>query len=482
MAISSSVVSAFIRPNRHEPMLNSLMLPILSTTRLYTTNLGRKKNQMNWYKLVPELTAIVDMVAESVAGKYHFEVIDGSGRNKLKAARAFSKHVNLPSLLFSQAVDNLVCGEAFGWLSLASDKDISKLSKNLVDLNSGELNSEKMKSDAYNKLFFEIKANIVPGKYKYVASSTMNVLNDGYDTIAYSQIVRGVVTDFKPENIIHFKNMDIDGKPEGFTPFSACLTPAKLLYMMWTNQQALQENGGHADKIYTLKNTSVNSPAYKAMKDQIESQRIIENRHGNLLFTGEVDVIDLMDKDAMLFKEVGLYVTGALAMQWNVPRTFLPHIVSGTNTQNDTGGASERMYWKRIEKMQDRFADVYNTELFNKFFGVDLVFDKEYKQDEAAENTAKQLGLTNIEFMQRILGNYQFKLNPETLFNLMGLEEGDLEKMSAEEVLQASGLARQGMLPQNNDKPKGTDDQIISSRKMNEQVSLSKQAGKSVGV
>ena len=104
---------------------------------------------------------------------------------------------------------------------------------------------------------------------------------------------------------------------------------------------AIHKNGGAPDKIFNLKNLSVSSPAYKRIEDQIAKYRLAENKHGNMLFTGDLAVVDLQQMDEMQFKDLGLYITGLIAMQWGIPRSSIPFIIGGTNTKDDTGGNAE---------------------------------------------------------------------------------------------------------------------------------------------
>jgi len=478
MVIGKILVQPF-RQRVGEPRLNSLFVPILGAAHNFTSNLGLKKNLMKWYKTVPELTGLIDMVAESVAGKYHFEPIKpgDQSKNKIMQANEFAKKVRFGSMLQEQQIDELVTGESFVWLGWLDDSRLKDFAKNFSQIPGMEVKSRDKLSDT---LFLQMKENnIRPNFMKVMASTTMNIIHDGYTVQDYTQHVFNAYTTgnttFDPKEVIHFKHMNVDGKIEGFTPLSGNVVPARLLAMMWLNQEALQQNGGHPDKIFSLKDVQPGSPSFKQIEQQLKSYKIQENKHGNMLWTGQVDVVDLQNTDAMLFKDVGLYVAGVLAMHWNVPKSFLPYIVDGTNTKSDTGGASERMFWKRVEKIQDRVSSEYNKELWNKYFGVNLVFDKSYKQDEAAENTATQLRLGNIEMMNNLLANVDKQLTVDKMLLMLDLNEKDIKKKKLDPM--ATGMLRQGMFPQKNDKPVGEDDNVNNAQKRNEQVSSAKQSG-----
>ena len=196
---------------------------------------------------------------------------------------------------------------------------------------------------------------------------------------------------------------------------------------------SIHKNGGSPDKIFILKNTDVNSPSYKRIKEQLEKYKLVENKHGNMLFTGEVGIEELNQLDKMQFMDMGLLVTGLLAMHWQVPKSSIPYIVGGTNTKDDTGGNSEKGYWDNIECMQRIDAEIDNSQLWIPHFGVKLVYDKTYVQKDVQEETAKQLKINNAITMEQLLKTSKVRLSQDKKIKLLGLTSADVEEIPLEE-------------------------------------------------
>jgi len=456
-----------------------------------STQTQKKKYLMRWYKSIPELTALANKVARDIVSKYHFENVDpsSSGRNRILRANEFALQVNLKRLMLAQVIDMLITGEAFGWIGRLQEKQVKEALANIVRRHNIET---KEKNRLMNDILYEIKidSSLVrkynfdedlrkPRKYLYVPSSTMEVLHDRYDVIGYRQIV-GVEQpiDFTTDEIIHFTLQYVDGRVNGFTPVESIIVQLELLRQMWQNLLSIHKNGGSPDNIITLKDVRPGSEAYKRIEEQLMKYKLVENRHGNLLFTGNVDVKELNSIDKMQFMDSGLYITGLLAMQWQVPRSSIPYIVGGTNTKDDTGGNSERGYWDNIEFAQEIFADTMNSQLFIPYFGVKIVFDKKFVLRDIQEQTMIQLRLNNIKLENDLLGIADKQLSEETLLRDLNRTTEDVKDRKKEEPVKTT-LDKQ----LSKDEVENSDDKNnIAKRKRDEQVATMNSAGVPDGV
>jgi hypothetical protein len=72
-------------------------------------------------------------------------------------------------------------------------------------------------------------------------------------------------------------------------------------------------------------------------------------------------------------------------------------------SDTDSQGNSDRDYWDMIMKYQSRLADFLDTQLFEPFFGVNIVFEKSYKHDSVVENTAMRSRIDNINLINNML-------------------------------------------------------------------------------
>jgi len=484
-------MSATQRPDaktqRHLPMLNEITTS-LSGYYQNASQVGKKKTLMRWYKSIPELTALVNKVARDGSANYHFETIDGKdGRNRIIKANRFAQQIRYRGTKFAQWVDKLVTGEAFGWIGKLSEAQLKEKFANAI--NSRGLVENK--TYVVERFMRELKAvdelGVAKGidediktvrKYRYMASSTMEVVYDAYDVQHYTQWVKGLREDFKPEEVIRSTFMDVDGKVNGFSPVEAIIVQLELLRFMWQNMVSIHRNGGSPDKLFVLEDMKdVNSPAYHRIEQQLEKYKLVENKHGNMLFTGKVNVQELNQLDKMQFMDMGLYVTGLIAMQWSIPRSSIPYIVGGTNTKDDTGGNSEKGYWDNVEYCQMLDAEVDNTQLWIPYFGVKLVYDKVYVQKDVQIQTSEQLMLNNLVLKNQLLGTLDKQLNKDALLKELGYSTKDLEEMKEDPVLKMT-LDKQLSDDEVND---SEDKKNIKDKKKIEQEGSNRSAGKPTG-
>lgn len=441
--------SPMMSMTKHLPMINS----ITGSYNNYLSEFGQLRTKaalIKWYKTIPELTAFVNKVAGDSVSRYHFEPVDpkNTNRNKLMAANRFSQEVVLSQAIDEQFVDALVTGEAFAWLGKITD---SQLKDSIAKVIAKRGLETKEKNLLQEMLYTEMKAVdgfsntqgldedvLKPRKYRAVPSSTTEIVFDQFDIKGYNHVVGLNTIAFTPKEIVHFTLMKRDGKPNGFSPVESILVQLELLRQMWINMLALHKNGGVPDYLFTLKNVSPGSPAYKRVEEQLMKYRLVENKHGNMLFTGDVSVEMLQQLDKMQFMESGLYITGLVAMQWGIPRSSIPFIVGQANTKDDTGGNSERGYWEVVQRLQTRFADTMNTQLWIPYFGVRIVFDNPYMNLDVQRETATMSKLQNVLSMDTILMKSGKQLSLDKRLSLIGLTEEDLEEA---QVLEMEGTA-----------------------------------------
>lgn len=431
----------------HLPMINSIANNLANYLSAFG-QITKKQQLVRWFKSIPELTALASKVAKDIVYKYHFENVkpEDSGRNKILQANKFAQQVQLTKLLLSQAVDMLVTGEAFGWLGKVKDEQIKQKIAEIVSHHTF-LETKEDQKEVCDNLFTELKQVegfadldkvdedlLRPRKYRHIASSTIQINHDQFEIVNYKHVVGASEVYFKPEEIIHFTFIDFDGKVNGFTPVESVIVQLELLRQMWQNMLSVHKNGGSPDKLFVLENTQVNSPAYKRIEAQLGKYKLVENKHGNMLFTGKVSVEDLQQLDQMQFKDMGLYITGLVAMQWQIPRSSIPYIVGGTNTQEDTGGNSEKGYWRNVEYAQSVFVETMNTQLWIPYFGVRIVFDNTFVQQDVQIQTGQQLKLGNIVTTDNLLKGSGKQLSLTKKLKLLGLTINDIEDVKIMDI------------------------------------------------
>lgn len=491
-------------PRTGVPMLNVLSNSLGDYFSAYGSS-KRKQKLMAWFKSIPELTALTSKVAKDIISNYHFENIQPSqsGRNKLLKANRFAMEQHLTSLMLSQVIDIIVSGEGYGWKGKLDETQIKEAIDKALKF---DLHLEKKeKSKLAKELELELKHlpletvedtskfndedNYLLKKYRYIASSTMENIYDEYTIKGYKQWVGVRDEFFNTDEIIRFTFMEVDGKPFGFTPVEAILVQLELLRMMWQNQVAIHKNGGSPDKIVVAKDISPQSPAYKNILEQLQKYKMVENKHGNMLFTGNIDVLDLQQLDKMQFMDQGLYITGLIAMQWQIPRSSIPYILGSANTKDDTGGNSEKGYWDNIKLCQRLYAETMNAYLWMPYFGVKIVFDSVYLQQDIQKGQATMQNFNNVLSLSKILQSSGKQLKTETILKMTNLNDEDIEEFKMDPIMQQNmdmqkeSQAAKGMenQPSSESLKKGLGAENHSNAKRAEQSAVQNSRGKVTG-
>ena len=311
-----------------------------------------------------------------------------------------------------------------------------------------------------------------------MASTTVEVIHDEYDIDGYLQYTSLTNPEkFSTKELVRYTLMERDGKISGFTPVESVILQLELIRQMWQNMLSLHKNGGHPDKIISIENIRQNSPDFKRIEEQLLKYKQVETKHGHLLFTGKLQVEDLTQLDTMQFKDMGLYITGLVAMQWGIPRSSIPYIIGGTNTKDDTGGNSERGYWQVISNFQKTFADTMNTQLWIPYFGVKIVFDNPYFQLDIQRQNATQMKLNNVQLMDSILNREGLQIAKQKRLRLLDLSEEEVEEAKVPADVQNT-LDQQP----SKDEVEGTDGKRnAAKRKKDEQTASNNSAGKPTG-
>lgn len=463
-------------PQDPAPSFNSIISPLNGLTRTKQIGINIKKRYMKEYlDNVPQLTAIINMVAGDICEQTFFEPLDltKSGRNKVLKAKKFEEDVSMRKQDFSTSVDMLSTGEGYGWMGeLLRNKALPFIKKSLSEKGlpvNDKTISLSMESNFPDEDFSR------PTRYRQVASTTMENLYTDTRITGYIQRVSMKEKYYTPEEIIRYIFYDIDGRVEGFTPVRAMLTQLQLDWFMWQNMKSLAKNGGQADRIYSVEDIDINSPAFKRIEKELQKYHKVKNRHGSLLLNGKISLQDLQQLDTMQFKEMGLFIATVLASQWQVPKSRMPMLMGGTNTKDDTGGNSERAYYRNIEFLQDLYINTQNKQLWIPHFGVRRRFKKAYKHDELIEEQTKQTKLNNLTFLSNELAKTGKQLTSDYILRYVNgmdqtVHDSDIEDKPIEVVMPLDNSQFRQNQPSNDNLTNTQDKKNVNQRKRNEKL------------
>ena len=240
---------------------------------------------------------------------------------------------------------------------------------------------------------------------KTVASTTMSPKYDDKDILYYDQVVpNGKKTNrWGPDRIIHFKLMDLDGKPDGFTPMIAARPMIETLGLIIDYGGNFFDGGGSPERVISFPEEHANSENYKRAVLQYK-EFMKSKKRGTLFFAGKIqnEILNDWNKD-MEFRQLFVMYVGSIAFAFNMPLHRLQSILGGDMSAGaGVSDLSDSGYWKTIYAAQDYWETLLNVNFWNPYFDVDMIFERTYLQDTFRETQALNMSLTNIETMERL--------------------------------------------------------------------------------
>jgi hypothetical protein len=448
-------------------MLNVLMADTFSGFNAFGPK-NSFKTYMTWARRSPQIMGFLNIIAtDMLSDTITFDPLDNrSGRNRVKKAEEYWK-VNR-GLEVSEATiyDLLLLGAGFNWVGKLDEEKIKELCKEVVDLKFKNKFSNEFKEYKTQALYETLKNGELSSfakKLRHIPASTVDIKNNEYQITDYIQSVGVRTKTFKPNEIIMFSLMPLDGKPFPFSPMESLLAEVYLLWLISQNYVSLFENGGNPDKIFILPKEMAGSKNHRYLIDVLRKYKKIQNKHGNLVFTGELNIQDMMKFESQMeHRELGLYVVGVMAMFYGVPVSRIPFLIGRAANMGDSGGLADSGYWRKISVWQSKLEEGYNTCIFNPYFGVSLKFGRAYKQDEVRE-TQNEMQKTQVAEQRLRLGLWDeydagkyLGIDPEIIDNAMN------KKKKRDEEFR-TGMERQNL--ENDDNVQNEPDKKLKNKK-----------------
>lgn len=402
-----------------------------------TTNKWDKKQMMDYAKRNPVVIGIVKAIATDIVTRVRFKALDQTSRGrpaknssdtKEEKAYQFSKEQLFKQKLLAAVYDWLISGEGYLWHGGVKKDKVKDI---LI-----RLNATREDIDTANGVVI----------IKHVASSTMTPKYDEFNIIGYEQQVNSkLITRWTPDNIIHAKFMDLDGRPEGFTPLMAARPMVETLGLIIDYAGNWFDRGGLPEVIFKFPKETANSENFKRAKSEVKT-RFETNKRGHMFFAGEVEVDKINDwnKD-MEFRQLFIMYVGSIAFTFNMPLHRIQSILGGEMSSGaGSSDLSDSGYWRSIYEAQDYWELLLNTGFWNEEFGVDMEFERTYLQDQFRETQATNMGLSNVEMLEK-LGMIKPEFKKEVYSTLV--PSIDSSMINEDMNYNQTGMANQGLLP-----------------------------------
>lgn len=375
------------------------------------TQVSRKRRIMSLATRHVEVMNVVDGHADDLTGPYWFEPVSGrsSGGNSVKLADEFARKIRFEQLRKETIIDILITGEGFNYVNIPSKEQVRTALKELL----------LTKKDAFgvleNKQLFDEDVQ-KPFMVTHVASTSMSIKYDDSKILGYVQEVGGRKKEFGTKEIVRLFFTSLDGKVGGWSPFYAMPLQLELLWLMWLNQWDLQAKGNHPDKIFVFKDMHPDSPEYRAAQATLKTfNQPGGSKHGHLMMTGDTEVLDIEKVDHLQFQDVGQYISTLIANAFLYPIHRVGIKTKEASASKDSNGSSDRAYWLSVEKKQKLLCEIWNSQLWEPYFGVRMVPDRRYLHDQVVEQTAFEAKMRNIEHVNNQLARIGKQLKQEAL-------------------------------------------------------------------
>lgn len=466
--------------SRHLPLLNSLFIERFSQFNPYAQE-NNFKTFMKWARRSPQLMGFLGIIAtDMLSDEIEFRPVDkSSGRNKVLKAKAFWEMNDGMEVAEEAIYDLLITGIGYNWKGVIDDIQLKEFCQLAVRETMPELKAEQLefKADHMVRMIKQDSAEKMVKKLRHIASTTVSIHTDEYQVLKYIQRVGVNTKEFSPDEVIVFKLMPFDGKVFPFPPMEAIMAEIYLLWLITQNYVSFFENGGKPDNVFILPKELAGSKNHQYLIDTLTKYKKIQNKHGNLVFTGDLTIEKLMEiEHQMENKDLGLYLTSVLAMMYGVPVNRIPFLVGKAAAGGDSGGLADTGYWRKISVWQSKLEGPYNRDLWKPYFGVEMKFRRGYLQDEVRE-TQNEMQMTSVAEQRLGLGLWTI----EEAGNYLNIDEEIIneaqeqkKKREAEEM--KTGLLRQKL--ENDDNViKNPDAKLKAKKKQDTQKKNQQNAG-----
>jgi hypothetical protein len=330
------------------------------------------QNLMFYFKINPEVLAIVNAYVTDILSDGH--IFKGKDSD-IKEAEEFYNKVNFTEILTQFLFDAFIQGNGMAVINFVSDNDIS----NFI----GKSVKYSAKSDYFLRA---AKSFVYKNKYKYcniqyLPASTVSVYSeDKYgNSIKYKQVVGLDNEIFDSSEVIHYKDIPVDGKLLGYSRLYAIKQEMQITMNSKDYIGRFFDNNGTPSMIFVAKDLVYGSDKHKDYVKQLKSFKESKNKNSNMLALSDTEVIKLNDiaKD-MQFKELINKMTEVMAMSFQMP---ISRLGGSTNMSTGEAALANQGYYHSLFSDQSRMENLFNNKLWKKLFNVEWEINKPYKED-----------------------------------------------------------------------------------------------------
>ncbi len=412
---------------KERPVLNSMFLPSVTTPAPRSFDLN---TLMYWIKKTPECIGILRRISNDIVTPVSFTPIESEkklGRppanqqqEKIDKAVHFTQDNQFHTKELASVIDWAATGDNYIYKSINQDTETIKetASKYYKEFNLDlKIETKEFLDEDYNGL----------SSIEIVPSTMTRIKHDQFKILKYVQKEKGVnqEREFSPEEIIHFKYMDIDGSVYGYSPMESSYTAIRTVNSIQDYGWYYFENGAKIDRVWIYKGTP-NKEYWDKFQENVAQYISNKKAHGHLFAAGAEDIkSEKLNEitEEMEYRQLAIHSVGRLAFSFNMPADMLSSILgkdikptAGSSDVEDAG------YYRNIERAQEYRENLWNTQLWIPHFGVRMHYQRIFKQDQIRQIQYMGQTIPVIQFLQ----NNKFPLKDEYYYNLLQIDKAYL--------------------------------------------------------
>jgi len=369
---------------------------------------------IDYVEKTPVLSASIDALVNDEISGYEFEPIgDKENTTLIKHAYDFAEANNLLYVLRQMDNDKYIYGNGYLAISRVNDFQIKQM-----------MNTDGYECKDYE--FKEMRQFVDELSYKnvklaYLPSTTVSIyVDDIYgEVVKYKQVVNQNSLDFDKADILHFKDLDYDGKLFGYSRIYGLKSEIQTIWNIKDYLGKFFDNNGTPDLLFIAPKMIPKSPQHEDFKAQLKDMKKMDNKRKNLLSTSDLKIERLNDiNNNMPFQDLLNQYMSEISLAYDVPPTRIGLAPSGAGeglTLTNQG------YYRNVASKQEYIENILNTQLFIPLLGVRIRLKKDYKEDEQRDAAINKSKLDQLE---QLLRNKLIKREDagRIALNLLGLK------------------------------------------------------------
>jgi len=401
----------------------------------------------------PEVLSLIQAIIDDVIGPgatFEYVGADPATRGHESIARAERFWERNAENYADSMVDQLIVGDMYLYKRQKDEARVEQAAQVILRNEYGLKNEESLEiGGKYVTRQLKEQTNMFEiEELQPVSAVTIDhVINSYGDITAFRQRVGGEHLELPKEQVMHDSYMNLNGKTYGFSPFLSLFAELDMLANAKNHNAQIFHNAGVVNKLFKLPDEGPDSANFEMIKKTLSQYRKLQNKHRDLVVTGEVEVEDLSGEEAQMeFRQLAEYVTNVLVMAWGVPPTRLGADIGDGGAVGRATQTSHEGYFQRIQRWQRKHQAFLNEELFEPVFNVRIEFnnpdtkqeiriaDRDMRRLEVAKQHGA-LGLWNENKIMRYLDinknelaeNFDFDEFQERAGELSGLQDMFME-------------------------------------------------------